>query len=501
MTAPKRIDAAAFKRLASEGLPDASELVLCKSGPGDAEPASDADGAGNILTFTISTADVDREGDTIAVDGWELENFRRGGAVLWAHLWDQPPIATPLRTWIDGGKLKSTAKFTPADLNPFGHMIGQLAASGFSRATSVGFRPRKWTENRERGGFFPTDFLEQELTEWSVVNVPANPEALMDARGLGISLAPMKDFASKLLDGGSELGPYLTRAVVEDLYRIGDDRKAVTVDLGAPAKVTEPQPGALSYDAAHKHGTLLADDSREWHFEPAPELLAPELAEYGAWKGDCHYPHHFPEDGSPVSLAGVREAIAAVNNDDLSDGDRRVALDHLAQHLREFGLTDPLDQADQDRVRAGDRDSHDSTDPDAGQNDKSASGDGAPTPGSDPAKPTISDLRAKAQEARDAEQALRAELEAAIKDASDALCALLSDYADAVGVTYPDFRGLVGADLMRHLTKPADAPAGAPAPKAPLSRSTVLTRDTAQTLAQTIREAVAAGMRACGPVE
>ena len=47
--------------------------------------------------------------------------------------------------------------------------------AGFLRATSVGFQPQEYTENRQRGGF---DFTAQCLAEFSVVNVRSNPEAL-----------------------------------------------------------------------------------------------------------------------------------------------------------------------------------------------------------------------------------------------------------------------------------------------------------------------------------
>jgi hypothetical protein len=37
------------------------------------------------LDFVISTASVDRYGDTVAVDGWKLTNFRKNPVVLWMH--------------------------------------------------------------------------------------------------------------------------------------------------------------------------------------------------------------------------------------------------------------------------------------------------------------------------------------------------------------------------------------------------------------------------------
>jgi hypothetical protein len=48
---------------------------------------------GRVVTFAISTASVDRMGDTIAVDGWELDRFKANPVVLWAHASDELPTA------------------------------------------------------------------------------------------------------------------------------------------------------------------------------------------------------------------------------------------------------------------------------------------------------------------------------------------------------------------------------------------------------------------------
>ena len=63
--------------------------------------------------------------------------------------------------------------------------IYRLAQGGFLAATSVGFRPLKWeyTSDLARGAddWFPgIDFEQQELVEFSIVTVPANPEALIE---------------------------------------------------------------------------------------------------------------------------------------------------------------------------------------------------------------------------------------------------------------------------------------------------------------------------------
>jgi HK97 family phage prohead protease len=138
------------------------------------------------LIFTISTASVDRDGDTIAVGGWKLDNYLMNPVVLWSHDRWGLPIAKATRVWVEGGTaLMAEAEFTPQGLVPLNDQIFEMYKAGFLRATSVGFRAIKWTyvDDKDRG--FGIDFVEQELFEFSAVTVPANPDALVEARGLG----------------------------------------------------------------------------------------------------------------------------------------------------------------------------------------------------------------------------------------------------------------------------------------------------------------------------
>jgi HK97 family phage prohead protease len=158
-------------------------------------------GDARALRFTISTADVDREQDTIAIAGWDLTNFKRNPVVLWGHDASRLPIGRAFDVSIEGGALKASIEFIPADTpegGAFAESVYRLARAGFIAATSVGFRPLKWDYTRDaaRGAddWFPgIDFEEQELVELSVVTVPANPEALMDAPAPGEGTAIASD--------------------------------------------------------------------------------------------------------------------------------------------------------------------------------------------------------------------------------------------------------------------------------------------------------------------
>jgi HK97 family phage prohead protease len=182
-------------------------------------PAEQLGGDQRALRFTISTGSIDREQDRIALAGWDLANFRRNPVVLWGHDASRLPIGRAFDLRIEDAALKASVEFIPADTpegGQFAESVYRLARGGFIAATSVGFRPTKWdyTRDASRGAddWFPgIDFEEQELVELSIVTVPANPEALIEAPGPGEGTA----IATPNPDTGEELTAYnqeLTRA-------------------------------------------------------------------------------------------------------------------------------------------------------------------------------------------------------------------------------------------------------------------------------------------------
>ena len=173
---------------------------------------------GLTIDFIISTSAIDRDTDTLNADGWDFTNYRKNPVVLWAHDKWEPPVAKSLHETIEDGLVKSTALFVPKEISEFSYMIGQMYKEGFLNAVSVGFKSQeaKWAadeENRPWG----IDFLKQELLEYSCVPVPANPEALIDAKSIGIDLAPMLEYAVKCLDLRADTIPQDT---AEKIYNI-----------------------------------------------------------------------------------------------------------------------------------------------------------------------------------------------------------------------------------------------------------------------------------------
>ena len=137
------------------------------------EITKDGGDASRVRRFVISTGGVDRDNDTVDAKGWQLDNYRANPVVLWAHDYKQLPLGKALSVGVEGGNLVATAEFADHEM---ANTVLRMIDGGFLRATSVGFKPKKAVDNVERGG---VDFKEQELLEFSIVPVPANPQALV----------------------------------------------------------------------------------------------------------------------------------------------------------------------------------------------------------------------------------------------------------------------------------------------------------------------------------
>ena len=207
------------------------------------------EGANFKIPFTISTSSVDRDGDVISQDGWELDEYMKNPVILWAHDTSTPPVAKSSMVYVDPAtsSLKSIAEFPAKDLYPFGNMVGRMYLHGFLRGASVGFLPVDYELDQKREGLMPTNFTRQRLLEWSAVPVPSNPEGLAQARGFGIDTAPMVSWAEKILDGEGRL--MVPRDIVEKCWKDSSDRVGVfIVRKGEGLEVAEDQEPTPSID-------------------------------------------------------------------------------------------------------------------------------------------------------------------------------------------------------------------------------------------------------------
>ncbi len=144
-----------------------------------------------VLEFTGSTEEVDRDGETISAEGWDLKNYKKNPVFLWGHNYYNPPIGKALKVKAEDGKLNFKIEFADADTYAFADTIYRLYKGGFLNATSVGFIPKEWIDGD--GDKAPRRaYIKQELLELSAVPIPANPNALQNAQEQG--LITVKEF-------------------------------------------------------------------------------------------------------------------------------------------------------------------------------------------------------------------------------------------------------------------------------------------------------------------
>lgn len=127
----------------------------------------------------ISTADMDRQGESIDQNGWDLSHYKTNPVVLWGHDYWSLPIGIADEIETRGGNLVAKGRFAPEEANPFAQQVRRLYDLKIVRATSVGFIAREM-----QGSVI----VKAELLEFSFVPVPANPFALSlsKARELGL---------------------------------------------------------------------------------------------------------------------------------------------------------------------------------------------------------------------------------------------------------------------------------------------------------------------------
>src|SRR6185503_3521783 len=85
--------------------------------------ASATKGADGTNTFTLSTKDVDRDGDRIDPNGWDLSAYRQNPVVLYGHDHKSLPIGKCSDIRVVGGKLKGVVEWPPAGCYPFADQV------------------------------------------------------------------------------------------------------------------------------------------------------------------------------------------------------------------------------------------------------------------------------------------------------------------------------------------------------------------------------------------
>ena len=139
-------------------------------------------------TFVISTDEKDRMGEVVE-QSWDLENYKKNPIVLFGHDPSKPSYVLGKATEIvadkDGDKnvTLGTVQFAEEGTSEDADTVWKLVKQGILRTVSVGFIPHTFKKLADDDD---TDVLaDNELLEFSIVPIPANPSAVALALGDG----------------------------------------------------------------------------------------------------------------------------------------------------------------------------------------------------------------------------------------------------------------------------------------------------------------------------
>lgn len=271
--------------------------------------------------FVFSDSTIDHSGDSIDPKGWDLGIFKRNPVALFSHMsWD-PPIGRASGVKVQNDKLVGDIEFAAADVYEFADTIYRLVKGKFLNAVSVGFMPKEWAWSSDKDRPYGIDFKKQTLLEISVCPVPCNPNALGEARSIGVDTRPLVEWAERVLDSGETA--FLPRKELEGLR---------TQAKGAePKRFYVQADQVLTIEAANR----IRETVKIWQADPADVLVLPKGLTLHAIGGDS------PElvlPGKSV-VAEMDEALEAAKQAALAETAPlgAAALEQMAETLAKAG--------------------------------------------------------------------------------------------------------------------------------------------------------------------
>ncbi len=183
------------------------------------------DPPGAPIPFIASTPGTKRDGLNLRSDGWMVDNYQRsGGPVLWNHDHTRPAIGSGAPTVAD--KLRIAVSYDMED--EFARAIESKVRRKFLRAGSVGWDFATRDGRLLQHTRMSVDYLSREafyeLSEFSMVNVPADPTALAERhlramRSLGRELAGL--YGDQERADSDAMEHEVRAAVLDECRRLG----------------------------------------------------------------------------------------------------------------------------------------------------------------------------------------------------------------------------------------------------------------------------------------
>lgn len=279
-----------------------------------------------VLRFVASTEDIDRDGDSISVGGWNLGEIKRNPVFAWSHNYQNPTIGkiVNIETDLIKKELVCDVQFpTLEELAPTGdpdehakfiQTIFSLYKGGYLNAVSVGCSYDESSPNMTNG----YNVTRATLLEISGCVLPSNANALRIASSKGNIEKKSLDMVVKSMKIESK------GAIPFHAYPLADEG----AKWDGPAVIRESE-----IDDLKKICAFVADKK--------PEDLT---------KGDFKLPHHLTRaDGYKTVKKGVVAAVGAImgarGGVNIPEADKEAVKAHLKKHYKEFELDWPEDKS------------------------------------------------------------------------------------------------------------------------------------------------------------
>lgn len=202
------------------------------------------------IEAVVATGSIDRHGEKISIAGLNTTRYLKNPVVQWAHDYEKPPIGKATKLWVEGNQLMARVKFAVQE-NPFAKTIYDLIAGKFLNAVSIGFIPLEMDGNT---------YTKSEMVEFSIVPVPANANALITARSLGIDTSLISTYTEDKVS-----------YILEDLLK----KDPASLTVGEIAFLKEHL-NDLTKDQVSRFASVLKEDEPSEEEKKAQEVKAQE---------------------------------------------------------------------------------------------------------------------------------------------------------------------------------------------------------------------------------
>lgn len=130
----------------------------------------------------VATPNLDRDGQTIDINGIDISKIAHNGPVMWSHDYSSAPIGKIEKLWKTAGVLKARVSLA-IGINPMADMVYRMVKEGYIKAVSIGGMVKEFGRNKDGTADF-SHVAKMEMIELSFCAIGANPEALVTLKSL-----------------------------------------------------------------------------------------------------------------------------------------------------------------------------------------------------------------------------------------------------------------------------------------------------------------------------